>query len=199
MAQTSNISPLCCFILSKSSVSRVEKFLEKTCHYPEIDQFLLFRINWKVAQVQKLTRIISTQPRDAFPQPFEKSRDWHRRACKRRQLRRRIKKTQRRFSPLRGEKRSSLKTFHEFTGIQSDLKEMQKVHKTTRFPPDRDTFIAYTFSAAEGIAAANDSPRLAPPHLDWKSEKERPARNERTQGRERVKGRRRRNTSEAEG
>lgn len=68
-------------------------------------------------------------------------------------------RTQRHFSP-RAE-RSFLKTFHEFTGIhRSDLEEMQKVHKTTRFPPDRDTFIAYTFSAAEGIAlAVNDSPR----------------------------------------
>lgn len=66
-------------------------------------------------------------------------------------------RTQRHFSP-RAE-RSFLKTFHEFTGIhRSDLEEMQKVHKTTRFPPDRDTFIAYTFSAAEGIAlAVNDS------------------------------------------
>lgn len=29
---------------------------------------------------------------------------------------------------------------------------MRRVHKTTRFSPDRDTFIACTFSAAEGIA-----------------------------------------------
>jgi len=36
---------------------------------------------------------------------------------------------------------------------------MQRVHKT-RFPPNRDTFIVYTFSAAEGIApAVNDPPR----------------------------------------
>lgn len=78
-------------------------------------------------------------------------------------------RTQRHFSP-RAE-RSFLKTFHEFTGIyQSDLEEMQKVHKTTRFPPDRDTFIAYTFSAAEGIAlAVNDSPR----HSEEKATKER--------------------------
>lgn len=37
---------------------------------------------------------------------------------------------------------------------------MRRVHKTTHFSPNRDTFIAYTFSAAEGIApAVNDSPR----------------------------------------
>lgn len=50
--------------------------------------------------------------------------------------------------------------FHEFTDLSSQTLRKCRGHKTTRFSPNRDTFIAYTFSAAEGIAsAANDSPQ----------------------------------------